>query len=63
MLKVIFINMWLQSELQHALDALNDKHTNIKMPSQSNVKSIVAYIEIGEYRIELTIEPLVVIIF
>ena len=38
----------LQSELWHALDVLNDEHKNVKMPSQSNVKSIVAYVEVGE---------------
>jgi hypothetical protein len=34
----------LQSELGHALDVLIDKHENVKMPSQSNVKSIVAHV-------------------
>ena len=35
-------NVELQSELQHALDVLIDKHENVEMPSQFNVKSIVA---------------------
>ena len=37
----------LQSELQHALDVLIDKHENVEMPSQSDVKSVVAYVEVG----------------
>ena len=41
----------LQSELRHALDVLIDEHENVEMPSQSNVKSIVAYVEVGESRI------------
>ena len=42
----------LQTELSHALDVLIiDKHKNVEMPSQSNVKSIVAYVEVGESRI------------
>ena len=43
--------MELQSELRHALDVLIDEHENVEMPSQSNVKSIVAYVEVGESRI------------
>ena len=39
--------MELQSELRHDLDVLIDEHENVKMPSQSNVKSIVAYVEAG----------------
>ena len=38
----------LQSEPRHALDVSIDEHENIEMPSQSNVKSIVAYVEVGE---------------
>ena len=45
--------MELQSELQHALDVLIDEHENVEMP-QSNVKSIVAYVEVGESRTVLT---------
>ena len=41
----------LQSELQHALHFLIDGHENIEMPFQSNVKSIAAYAEVGEFRI------------
>lgn len=41
----------LQSELRHALEVLINKHTNIEMPSQSNVNSIMAYIEVGESRV------------
>ena len=37
----------LQSELQHALDVLIDKHENVEMPSQSDVKTVVAYVEVG----------------
>ena len=32
-------------------DVLIDEQENVKMPSQSNVKSIVAYVEVGESRI------------
>ena len=31
-------------------DVLIDKHEDVEMPSQSNVKSIVAYVEVGESR-------------
>ena len=40
----------LQSELRHALDVQIDEHENTKISSQSNVKSIVAYVEVGESR-------------
>ena len=40
-------NVELQSELRHALDVPIDEHENVKMPSQSNVKSIVAYVKVG----------------
>jgi hypothetical protein len=33
----------LQNELRHVLDVLIDEHGNVKMPSQSTIKSIVAY--------------------
>ena len=33
------------------LDVLIDEHENVEMPSQSNVTSIVAYVEVGEYRL------------
>ena len=41
----------LQSELRHVLDVLIDEYKNVKMPSQSNVKFIVAYVEIRKSRI------------
>ena len=41
-------NMELQSELQDASDVLIDEHENVEMPSQPNVKSIGAYVEVGE---------------
>jgi hypothetical protein len=41
----------LQRELRHALNVPIDEHVNIEMPSQSNVKSIVAYVEVGESKI------------
>ena len=41
----------LQSELRLALDVLIDKHENVKIPSQSNVNDIVAYVEVGESKI------------
>ena len=40
--------MELQGELHHALDILIDEYENVEMPSQSNVKSTVAYVEVGE---------------
>ena len=33
------------------MDVLIDEHENVEMPSQSNVKFIVAYVEVGESRI------------
>ena len=44
-------DMELQSELWHDLDVLINEHENVEMPSQSNVKSITAYVEVGESRI------------
>jgi hypothetical protein len=41
----------LQSELRNALDVMIDEHENVEMPSQSYVKSIVGYVEVGESRI------------
>ena len=41
----------LQSELRHALDVQIDEHGNVEMPSQFNVKFIVAYVEVRESRI------------
>ena len=32
------------------MDVLIDEHENVEMPSQSNVKFIVAYVEVGESR-------------
>jgi hypothetical protein len=45
--------MELQRELRHALNVPIDidEHVNFEMPSQSNVNSIVAYVEVGESRI------------
>ena len=43
-LKIIY-NVELQSELWHALDVLIDKRENCGTPFQSNVKSIVAYVD------------------
>ena len=43
--------MELQSELQQALDVLIDEHENDEMPFQSNVKCIVAYVEVGSVEI------------
>ena len=37
-----------QNELRHAFDVLIDEHENVGMPSQSNVKCIVANVEVGE---------------
>ena len=42
--------MELQSELQQALDVLIDERENIEMPFQSNAKSNMAYVEVGEFR-------------
>ena len=44
----ILEDMDLQHELRHALDVINDVHENDEMPSQCNVKSIVAYVKVGE---------------
>ena len=38
--------MELQSELQHVLDVLIVEHKNVEIPCSSNVKSIVAYVEV-----------------
>ena len=38
----------LQSELPHAFDVLMDEPKNVEMPYQSDVKSIVAYVEVSE---------------
>ena len=46
MLRMTHEDVELQSEVQHALNVLIDKHENVAMPSQSNVESIVAYLEI-----------------
>ena len=40
----------MQSELRHVLDVLTNQHENVEMLSYSNVKSIVAYGEMGEFR-------------
>ena len=37
-----------RNELQHALDVLIDEHENVEIPFQSNVKSIMAYVEVRE---------------
>ena len=38
----------LESGLQHALDVLiNEKYENVEMPCHFNIKSIVAYVEVG----------------
>ena len=41
----------LESELRHTLDVLVDEHEGAQIPSPSNVKSIIAYLEVGESRI------------
>ena len=38
-----------RNELQHALDVLIDEHENVEIPFQSNVKSIMAYVEVREF--------------
>ena len=38
----------LQSELRNALDVMIDEHENVERPSQSDVKSIMGYVEVGE---------------
>ena len=40
--------MDLQSE--HALDVMIDEYQIIEIPSPSNVKSIMAYVQAGEFR-------------
>ena len=40
--------MELQSKLRHALDVRIDELKNVKMPSQFNVMSIMAYVDVGE---------------
>ena len=47
----LYEDVELQSELRHALNVLIDEHDNVGMPSQINVKSIVAYVEARESRI------------
>ena len=37
----------LQSKLQHALDESMDEREVVEMPSQSNLKSIMTYIDVG----------------
>jgi hypothetical protein len=44
-------DMELQTELQHALNVLIDEHENVEILSQSNVKFIMAYVEVRESRI------------
>ena len=41
----------LHRELWHALDVLINDCENVEMSSQSNVKSILGYVEVGESRI------------
>ena len=43
--------MELQSELRRALEVMVDEHESVEFPSQSNVKSSVAYVKVGESRI------------
>ena len=53
MLKMIYMKMWSckVSSDRHALDVLIDERDNVWMPSQINVKSIMAYVEARESRI------------
>ena len=44
-------DMEFQSNLWHALGVSVDKRDNVEMPSQSSVKSIVAYVEVWESNI------------
>ena len=44
----LYEDVELQGELWHALDVLVDEHKTVDMPSQSNVKSIVTNVEVGE---------------
>ena len=46
---MIYMKMW--SELWHTLDVLIGDHEDVEMQSQPNVKSMVAYVEVGESRI------------
>jgi hypothetical protein len=41
----------LQGALRHALNVLIHRHKDVDVPSQSNVESIVAYVEGRESRI------------
>ena len=41
----------LQCVLRHGRDVLIDKHETVEMSSQSNVKPVVACVEVDEYRI------------
>lgn len=41
----------LQSKLQHALEISMDEHENVEVPSQSNIKPIMAYVEVGGSKI------------
>ena len=43
--------MKLQSELRRALDVLIDEHENVKLPSHSNIKSIMTFVEVAESRV------------
>jgi len=45
----------LQSELQDTLDVLSDEYKGAKILSQSTMKSIVAYVEVGEFKIFISI--------
>ena len=40
--------MELESELLHALEVPIDEHETFEMPSQFDVNSIVAYVNVGE---------------
>jgi hypothetical protein len=43
------MKVWrLQSALRRALNVLTYQHENVEMPSHFNVKSIVAYVKVGE---------------
>ena len=43
--------MELQSELRHALEVPIDEHKDFEMSCESNVKFIMAYVEVGKSRI------------
>ena len=47
----LYEDVELQSELLQALDVLIDEHKNVEMHTQSNVKSIVAYVKVGDSKI------------